>query len=409
MNKFLLDNKFLLLFIFLGLILAVVSPVHSQNQGTRSLPQPLCEKKGITFPIKDLGGCKDYFSCRSFCNDPQNTNMCSQFAKEKKITKEEVAETEEFIRFEGKVSVEFGCKGRQACKLVCDNPDNFSTCDKLAKQAKVVGGFIDNPGHKDILSKAEQNLGCTTKNECKAFCEREENREKCSQFASDVGLLGGQQQVGPGSCKSTDTCQAFCENTKNQKECASFGIVKKDVKFPTFESTANQQPGPGGCKSDAECNDYCTKNSSDSACGEYASKYGFKGPGGCSTQDSCAAYCQQNYTDSECAQYGSTYGFKGPGGCSDITSCTSFCTSNYSDPECQKYSGQSGGFKGPGGCSDVASCTSYCTSHFDDPFCQKYIDQSGGQYNNQYEQKKQELEGQYKQQYEQQQQYQPAQ
>lgn len=408
MNKLLRGSEFLfaeklglLFFVFLSLIFAFgSSPAHGQNKGARSLPQPLCEKKGITFPISELGGCKDYFSCRSFCSDPANISACNQFSKQKNITSQDVSETEEFVRFQGKVSAEFGCKGRQECKLICDNPDNFSQCDKLAKAAKVVGGFIDNPGHKDVLFLAQQNLGCTTKVECKAFCEREENREKCSQFGSDVGLLGGAQQVGPGGCRASGTCQKFCEDPKNQKECASFG-VKVTSKGSLSQPSLNQQPGPGGCKSDAECTAYCTKNYTDRECQEYAAKYGFNGPGGCSTQDACTAYCQQNYTDSECAKYGSIYGFKGPGGCSDVASCTSFCQSNYSDPDCQKFSNQYGGFKGPGGCSDVTSCTSYCTSHFDDPECQKYIDQYGGSYKDQYEQKKQE--------YEQQPQSQPAQ
>ena len=384
-NKHIAGSIFVFLFFTLGSL-----PVYGQTQGQRSLPEPLCEKKGIKFPIEDLGGCKDYFSCRNFCSDPQNAGKCARFAKEKKITQAEVAETEEFIRFQGKVSKEFGCKGRADCKLVCNNPDNFDKCHKLAKESKIAGGFIDNPGHKDVLKDAKQALGCTTQAECKSLCEKKENQDKCNQFAKDVGLAGGTQAVGPGGCRSADTCQDFCKIDANGKECSSFGVVKAKAK-ESSEPVANQQPGPGGCKSDAECNDYCTKNYTDSQCQEYAAKNGFTGPGGCSTQDACTAYCQANYQDSECAKYGSTYGFKGPGGCSDVSSCTSYCQTNYSDAECQKYSAQYGGFNGPGGCKDQASCISHCTANLDDPECQKLIEQyGGGSYKDQYEQKKKE-------------------
>lgn len=430
---------------------------RSQCDGyDRKDPEPLCKRKGFTFPIPELDGCKDYFSCRSYCGDPANQAKCTQFGKDKGITAQEIGDMDAHLGLnKDKSTKDLPCSDAASCKKFCDQKQNFDTCNDFARANKLVGGFIDNPANVNVINKAKDVLGCSTPLECASICDKAENQSKCTGFAGNVGLAGGQIQVGPGGCKSGQTCQEFCKIGENAKECASFGYkdigTRKEPQLPiggdskkSSDQTpgpggckseqecisyctknytdlecqknagqyysGNQQPGPGGCKSEAQCTDYCTKNYNDSECQKYTEQYGFKGPGGCSTQDSCTAYCTGNYTDSECQKYSSTYGFSGPGGCSDQASCTSYCTSNYQDAECQKYSGQYGGFSGPGGCKTQDECTAYCQSNYNDPECATYgggalYEQYKKQYEDQYEQQKKDYEQQYeqqKQQYEQQ-------
>lgn len=371
--------------------------------------KPLCEKYGITFPVKDLGGCTDYASCRDFCKDPLHQDACSSFTKSKgldKITKAELENQEKLEAIVAVAKAEFNCTGKESCQAFCAQKPNFAKCANFAKKNDVVGGFIDDPGDKAVLDKASKALGCRNQTECENFCEKKENQSTCTKFASEVGLSGGTQKIGPGGCRSQESCSTFCQNTQNQNSCSGFVPVKaqKELQKPGPGGCTSQQDcqkycnnpqnyqecskfsgaesyfsGPGGCTDSVSCAEYCRKNYTDAKCLEQSEQYGgFKGPGGCTTESSCTDYCTQNYTDPECTQYGDKSGFQGPGGCTTVESCTSYCKQNYQDPECEKYAGQSGGgFKGPDGCTDMASCSTYCQSNFQDPECQKF---GGGEY-----------------------------
>lgn len=219
----------------------------------------MAKKHGITFPISELGGCKDYSSCRTFCEDPVNQASCINFAKTKGFYKEdEVAKKDELL---AQAQSELGCNSESACRSFCEQETNFDKCNSFAKNHNLTGGHVEDPASRQILEKAKEILGCDSPSSCMSFCSQEGNRKKCSNFAKETGIRGGEQHAGPGGCTSEETCKAFCSNPNNYQICSQYGSA-------------------GGGK--------------------------FSGPGGCSSEESCRAFCQEH--QEECGAFGKESG-----------------------------------------------------------------------------------------------------
>lgn len=267
----------------------------------REEPELLCKKYGITFPVKDLGNCPDYASCRKYCFDPVNSGKCFQFGKDKGISPKEVSEQDIRLGFKDSFATP-PCDNPASCKAFCDQKENFDKCSEFAKTAKVVGGYIDNPGNDNIISKAKNVLGCSSPSDCASFCTKPENQQKCTSFAGNVGLAGGERKVGPGGCTSSETCSSFCQDPQNKDKCAGFIVTSPRIPTPKPVPVTDQNPGPGGCTSEETCDSFCSDPKNAEECKKYeeSSGYQWSGPGGCTSAASCAAYCKTNYTDPEC-------------------------------------------------------------------------------------------------------------
>ncbi|KKW31239.1 MAG: hypothetical protein UY76_C0063G0003 [Candidatus Uhrbacteria bacterium GW2011_GWA2_52_8d] len=73
--------------------------------------------------------------------------------------------------------------------------------------------------------------GCQGKDACDAYCEDETNREECTAFALENGLITQEELdrmmpqgdfTGPGGCISPEECRTYCEQETNFEECSSF-------------------------------------------------------------------------------------------------------------------------------------------------------------------------------------------
>lgn len=358
-------------------------------------------EKDITFPVAELGGCKDEAECLAFCDKPENKmSPCFPFAKKHNlVTKEELDRAERFT----KIAIAGGpgwCRTNEGCsvEVFCNDfahldrcvtfaeENNFATHDELEKARQVAEG---------MKKGAKPPGNCRGENECKIYCRLEGNWQECLKWQEDIGVpfvLSPEAQKfvdliksgkSAGGCKTKGECEAYCADPAHSEEClemaAAAGFITKDEAglAKKYGST-----GPGGCKSEGDCQAFCNQPYNQKVCLSYADEHGinvaFQGPGGCSDASSCTAYCTKNYSDPECKKYSSQYqGFKGPGGCEEESTCQAYCQANPSDAECKQYSGQYGGFSGPGGCSDVGSCSAYCKEHSQDPECQKYAGESG--------------------------------
>lgn len=200
------------------------------------------EKYGITFPISELGSCKDLAECKTYCDDPVNRSACISFAKQKGFYKEK--KNDELIT---KAKSELGCDSEASCRALCEQAENKDKCASFAGKHGLGG---PPPGkNPEILEKAKSTLGCDSPETCKTVCSQEENREKCSQFAQSHGLKGGVQYKGPGGCTSEETCKAFCSDPSNFSLCSSFG-----------SSVGREFKGPGGCTDETSCKSYCQQN-----------------------------------------------------------------------------------------------------------------------------------------------------
>lgn len=178
------------------------------------------QKYGITFPISELGNCSDFAACRTYCDDPAHSTECIAFAKKKGFYKEP-AQTD-MTKVVTVAKTELGCDSEDSCKTFCSQEANFQKCSDFAKKAGLQGGVKNTASSNPTLAKAKEILGCTSADTCKTFCSQESNKQKCSDFAKQAGLRGGEQKVGPGGCTSEDTCKTFCSNPQNSQVCAQF-------------------------------------------------------------------------------------------------------------------------------------------------------------------------------------------
>ncbi|MBI3366668.1 hypothetical protein HY041_03515 [Candidatus Roizmanbacteria bacterium] len=254
---------------FLFLLFAVFffySPTLVKGQVTN---EDATKKYGISYPITSLGNCADYTTCRNYCEDETHHEVCIQYAKQKGFYEER--KTDEILTH---AKTELGCNSETECKNICEKEENFEKCTSFAKKTGLVKEQISSPKNQEILTKAKEILGCDSPQTCKSICEQEGNRQRCSEFAKQTGLKGGEERRGPGGCNSEESCRSFCSNPDNFNECSKF-------KPPEGQ---DRRGGP--------------------------SQEGFKGPGGCNSESSCREYCEKN--PSECQKFGQ--GPEGKGG-----------------------------------------------------------------------------------------------
>lgn len=232
--------------LFLFLLFTVFlfySPLLVKGQTTN---EEAAKKYGITYPIASLGNCADYTSCRNYCEDESHRDACIQYAKQKGFYEER--KTDETLTH---AKTELGCNSETECKNICEKEENFEKCTNFAKKTGLVKEQILSPKNQEILTKAKEILGCDSPQTCKSICEQEGNRQKCSEFAKQTGLKGGEEKRGPGGCNSEESCKAFCSSPDNFNECSKFNRGG-----PPQEGFR----GPGGCNNESSCKEYCEKN-----------------------------------------------------------------------------------------------------------------------------------------------------
>lgn len=242
--------------------------------------------------------------------------------------------------------------------------------------------------------------GCTSKAECKSYCDDTAHMDACVTFAEKHGLMNksevqrakkfaGQLKSGggPGGCRSPRECDSFCSNLNNLETCLQFaesqGIqdehFEEGRKIQTYLKSGGRMPG--GCFSKESCEAYCGNFEHATECFEFAQKAGLAGPndergpkspeqmrrimeltqrgetpGGCKSKEQCDNYCGDQSHFEECITFAEKAGFmsaaevqqirktggKGPGGCSSRESCEAFCNNPDNREECFRFGQEHG-------------------------------------------------------------------
>lgn len=304
-------------FVFLTVFFFFVLPTNAGD------PEAMAQKYDITFPITELGGCENYAGCRTYCEDSLNSEACISFAKKKGFYKEENLDTrkDEIMQ---RAKDKLGCDSFEACKNFCEISTNQDKCDSFARETNLSGGYVEDPGKREIVEKAKEVFGCDSYASCASFCSQSENREKCSTFAQQNGLRGGERPVGPGGCTTEETCKVFCSDPQNYKICSGFA-----------SSSGGNFQGPGGCNSEESCRTYCSTHEDECRNIGSAPPPGYDMQEMCNKTQNCAwkdNTCQcgtyptatsgQVDPASECARYGCSW---------TENSCQ--CSSQYSPPQ----------------------------------------------------------------------------
>jgi len=260
------------LFAIIVALFAFSIGIFSGTVFAQQSPDDTAKKYNITFPIAELGNCTDYSSCRAYCEDPLNATACTDFAKKKGFYKDESTHKSDLLE---KAKTSLGCDSESSCREICSKEENFDKCNNFAKENNLSGGHTEDTTKADLIQKAKTTLGCSSESECRQVCSKEENRAKCSEFARENGLKGGEHKSGPGGCTSQDSCKAFCSDPANYQICQGYA-----------SSQGGNFQGPGGCNSEDSCRQYCQSNPD--SCKNFARDHGFNPEEMCRKTPNCS-------------------------------------------------------------------------------------------------------------------------
>ncbi len=243
----------------------------------------------ITFPVAELGNCKDKADCKSFCDNPENIDKCVSFAKEHNLISEtEAARAEKFAKAGPGPG---GCEGI-ACKTYCDDISHAEECIAFAKEHGLAANEEIEKIQKIsalLKSGAETPGGCRGKDECETYCSEASHAEECLAFAEKAGFMPKEElerarkmiplmQKGetPGGCKSKDQCEAYCQSGEHFDECIAFA-EKAGVISPQELEMAKKTggKGPGGCAGREQCEAFCNNPANQETCFNFAKEHGF--------------------------------------------------------------------------------------------------------------------------------------
>lgn len=263
-------------------------------------------KRGIIFPVKELGGCGSFNECMQYCDNPSNQEKCVSFAKSKGLDAGPPPGARKMSAGGGPG----GCNSEQSCKSYCDQPNNRQACMDWAKANGYASrggppGGVHGPEQEAILQDAQAQFGCSGGDDCARFCDNPSNSQKCSEFAKKHGLFKGEGQPGQGGPPGLDQqtgakmmselgcdreqCRAFCDNPANKQRCSEVA-----AKYGIGGGRQGGPPPGVNCNSEEECRKICEADPS--KCGGNPAEHGQgrTGPGGCNSQESCEAYCRAN-------------------------------------------------------------------------------------------------------------------
>lgn len=327
----------------------------------------------IQFPIPELGGCNSFEECKEYCDSPANIRACILWANERGIDTSpgdvDDHEVEEFLE-EG--NGPGGCSSLEECDAFCSEPDNNITCIDFAEAE----GFM-TPG------------------------EAERARQHSGRREGDI--------MGPGGCDSRESCDAFCSEPENTRECVLFSVendfmtpeeADRILRFlsdgsPDFEIPRGSRAprGPTGPHIDDEMDIDIEKAK------RILEELG-GGPGGCQGFEACDVFCNTPQNDDVCMNFAIEHelippevveriqriqNIIGPGGCRG-RECEVYCEAPGHELECIEFAHVEGFMGdeeyrevkrfldvsldgGPGGCIG-RECETFCSdpNHQDECF-----------------------------------------
>ncbi len=190
--------------------------------------------------------CGNKKSCDVYCDDSAHMEECITFATEAGFMQgKELEDAQKMLQALKRGVKPPPCKGKEACDQYCGNPDNMEVCMNFAMEA----GFMNEQEKANTqqmlqaIKKGVKPPNCKSKEECDVYCQQTEHFEECTNFAVAAGFMSEKDAVmarktggkGPGGCKGKDECEAFCNNPNNQETCFNFAkengmIPEEDLK-----------------------------------------------------------------------------------------------------------------------------------------------------------------------------------
>src|SRR5258708_1229097 len=249
--------------------------------------------RAISYPVKELGNCKNQNDCFSYCEIVENKAACwsySTYVLNQHVLGDSTNNSDSFgtqhnITFP--ISQLGNCANTTDCVAYCQNQDNRNACyqfgiTKGLYQSTSSASLTQGSSSK-FLSDAKTVLGCDSYQACKEFCSKQENKQACENFSRREALshprLMNKSSIpdffgiikSELGCDSQSSCQAVCSVSSNYSRCLSFARSHNFVSRTTIKqgSTASASAatrpyplisGVPGCRSSVECYQVCLQN-----------------------------------------------------------------------------------------------------------------------------------------------------
>ena len=122
------------------------------------------------------------------------------------------------------------CASKEECRSYCELEENRQACIDFGSKK---GIYKENKGQGNardrlILEKAKTDLGCSTKEACKILCESSDNADKCNAFAAKYGINPPKKTTDSTllekakeilGCQTPDVCRELCQKSENREKC----------------------------------------------------------------------------------------------------------------------------------------------------------------------------------------------
>lgn len=293
------------------------------------------------------GSCRGE-ECRDYCENPDHQEECLKFAEENDLLpKEELERAKKMI---GKTGPG-GCRGHQ-CRDYCENPEHQEECLNFAIENNLIPKEEAERGMKFMKAAKEGGPGGCRGEECRDYCENEEHREECFEFAKDNGFIPEEELRraekgmslskkvkeigGPGGCREEEKCREYCLDSSNVEECAAFAVEQggfslEEAKMMLKEFTGQHPDSRFKQPEDfrrfeedrfrrfeefRQLEDKFRSGSimmSKGIPNEMSSGGFFAGPGGCKTPEECIKFCSDSINRDVCAIFNPSQGAVPPG------------------------------------------------------------------------------------------------
>ena len=335
-------NILSLLILISGILISsgIIGLAHAQT--TTSIdqtepPQQTQQQKNLSniqYPIAELGNCVDQASCKTYCDSPDNTSACVNFAEQKNLfTKNEVATAKKFIDTGSKGPG--SCSGQAACEQYCGDPTHIEECTAFAEK----NGMMSDQQLQDskkVVAAIKSGLkppACAGPEKCSAYCSSSLHMQECMAFSLAAGIVPDNQKeqmqktldafkqgIKPPACQPNPPGQSGQSgqsggSNEGQGFNPGSGVNGNGPGLKNNSSQPNQ-PEQSGQGLQA-CDQYCADPSHVEECvkfsvaignmteeqGQNSIKNGNKGPGGCIGKDACDTFCNNPDNQETCFNF----------------------------------------------------------------------------------------------------------
>ena len=247
----------------------------------------------ITYPIAELGSCKDKQDCKKYCDQSVHMTECVAYAEKQGLLKGEDLRISKVVAEKvASGQTPGGCTDAKSCEAYCNGSvEHLNACLSFGEQLGVIpaADLADAKKIAKALAGGAALPGaCKTKGECETYCAVGSHIDECLNFAEASGIIPAEELAQarkiapflkngetPGKCTTKAQCEAYCADASHFDSCLGFaekaGFVSKEDATLARKTGGS---GPGKCTSKDQCETYCNEPAHATECLNFAKDKG---------------------------------------------------------------------------------------------------------------------------------------